>query len=164
MPSNGIGRPRPTGGDSLGAPLFLRCRPCGRRSSSPEKSLKASLARPDKLQESDSLEIARFTDAQQDQILSYTRLGARSANHMTKKGKLLYCVFSVIVVPGNAVMVQERKKRIAVLFETLMPGPDSIGFPIATGQRFVEPLDRLLVFSSVFSNGNSSSRIDPPIR
>jgi hypothetical protein len=130
MTSNGTGRPPRTSAESLGTAVFLRCHRSERRSSSTEKALKARLARPDKFQESDSLEIARFTDAQQDQILSYARLRARSTNDVPKKGKFLDRMFSVIVVPGNAVMVQKRKERISVLLETLTPRLYDIGFPI----------------------------------
>jgi hypothetical protein len=110
-------------------PLFLRRRPCAKRSSSTKKALKARLARPDKFQESDPLKVARFTDAQQYQIFAYTRLRARSANDVPQEGKLLDRVLSVVVVPGNAVIVQRRKERTSVLLEALTPSPANIGFP-----------------------------------
>src|SRR5258708_13906219 len=132
------------------ASLYLQ-RPVRRRLSPGQKALKTRFARPDKFHESDPFEVARLTDGQQDQIPAYSSLSARSSDNVPQKDKLLDGVFCVIVVPGNAVMVQERKERISILFEALTPRLYDIGLLVVTGQLLEEPCNCLLMLLQVIT-------------
>src|SRR5258708_25774557 len=126
------------------ASLYLQ-RPVRRRLSPGQKALKTRFARPDKFQESDPFEVARLTDGQQDQILAYSSLSARSSDNVPQKDKILDGVFCVIVVPGDAVMFQELKEHISILFDAFTPGLYDIGLPVFTVPLLEEPCNYFLM-------------------
>src|SRR5438874_4626128 len=61
------------------------------------------LTREKKVQEAEPLEFACCADAEQKQVLTESRLRIPSIGQCPVFGEPLYCVLSIIVVPGDAI-------------------------------------------------------------
>lgn len=72
------------------------------------------LARTEEIQKVHAHVFAGLADAQENQVFPDAFLGGRAFNDIPEFGKRLDGVFSIVVVPRNAVMLKKREKGLPV--------------------------------------------------
>src|SRR5437773_2040249 len=72
------------------------------------------------VKKTDTLALARLAHTEENQILTHSPLRTRSAEQSPQCSKRFDRVLSVVVVPRNAVAVQECEQFILVLLQTLL--------------------------------------------
>ena len=77
-------------------------------------------SRAEKIKKVQPAVFARLANAQQDKVIANGGLGEASSNDVTQLGKRPDCMFCIVVVPWNAVIVQKREKLIPISFEPLL--------------------------------------------
>src|SRR5580658_10092625 len=103
----------------------------------------------EEIEEAAALVLAGFAYAQQDQIFSKTFERAGSANHVPEPHEGFYCVFRVVVVPWNAVVIEECKQPIPRLLDTALISGGNLRLELATEHFIVKPFDLSPMFAKV---------------
>ena len=72
-----------------------------------------------KIQEIQALIYAGLTNAEENQVLSDAFLRCRACDYISQSGNSLHRMFSVIIIPGNAIVCEKREQLVAVSIKTL---------------------------------------------
>src|SRR5688572_17775277 len=78
------------------------------------------VTRAQKFPKINSVVTARLTNAEQNEILLQSGLGATTSKHASKPGKGFNGMLRRVVVPWDIIIIQESKKLVFVLLKSLL--------------------------------------------
>jgi len=58
-----------------------------------------------------------LADAQKNKVLSHSLFSRRAFNDISQHGNSLHCVFSIIIIPRDAVVLEECEKLVSIPFK-----------------------------------------------
>ena len=122
--------------------------PCGTTATSliARKGIEIGFARTEELEEIQSSVVAALANAQQDEVVFDGSFSEAASNYVANFRERLDCMFRIVVVPRNTVMVQKGEEFVSVLLESLLAFDCQFAFAVECRQLSIKSLDLNLIF------------------